>query len=409
MSGPARRRSRLASSLAIALGVSLAAAARGQEPPPKSPLSPTLEAGAPARTSGKATIRVEPIEPPVNSFDPSRPAFPVGPLAPAAPSPRGAVPVFVNPAVQGLTKGKPPPPGGTEAAATERPERADGPDWRVSHAPPDPAFGAYQRGLYVTALREALDATARDPTNAAAMTLIGEIYRDGLTGRQNWIEAARWYRLADERGDPQAAFALARAHIEGTGVEQDLKKAQHYFERAAAKNHPAALYNLGVMAIEGEIQDFKKAASLFTRAMQLGDLDATYALAFFYRTAKGVERDEETATRLLKQAADQHHLPAMVDYAIALFNGRGTKADEQGAAAYLLRAAWRNAPVAQNRLARMYAAGRGVKLDLVEAMKWHTIARANGLQDEWLDARLPELTSSQREIVEEAVRKFAVR
>ena len=70
-------------------------------------------------------------------------------------------------------------------------------------------------------------------------------------------------------------------------------------------------------------------------------------------------------------------------------------------------AAWRNSAVAQNRLARMYAAGRGVKMDIVEAMKWHIIARANGLKDDWLESKLPTLTQTQRQIVDEAVRKFA--
>ncbi len=389
--------------------LALAAEASAQTTPPRSPLTPAIEAGA-SGLSPKITNRAQRIEPPAPGREApmiggAKPPLPMGTLIPPSSSePKPGVPVFANPAVQSITQGKALPPG------EERPlARPEGPDWRMSKAPADTAFGAFQRGLYVTALKEALDAASKDSSNAAAMTLIGEIYRDGLTGKQDWLEAARWYRLADERGDPQAAFALARAHLEGAGVPQDPAKAKFYFERAAEKNHPTALYNLGIIAIEGEIQDFKKAAEFFNRAADLGDLDATYSLAFFYRNGQGVEKDEERATALLKQAADQHHLAAMIDYAISLFNGRGTKADEDGAAAYLVRAAWRNAPVAQNRLARMYAAGRGVKLDLVEAMKWHVIARANGLKDEWLDARLPQLTPSQREIVDEAVRKFAVK
>lgn len=400
-------------STAVLLATLPAGLALAQTAPPKSPLSPAVDSGTVPgvqQRSPKITNRAAPVEPPAPGQEApmiggEKPPLPMGTLIPPSSSDsRPQAPVFANPAIQSITQGKPPP------ATEDRPAaRSEGPDWRTTHAPLDAAFGAYQRGLYVTALKEALDAASKDSSNAAAMTLIGEIYRDGLTGKQDWLEAARWYRLADERGDPQAAFALARAHLEGAGVPQDSKRAQYYFERAAAKGHGSALYNLGIMAIEGEIQDFKKAADLFKRAIEQGDLEATYSLAFFYRSGNGVEKDEAKATALLKQAADQHHLAAMIDYAIALFNGRGTEANEEGAAAYLIRAAWRNAPVAQNRLARMYAAGRGVKLDLVEAMKWHVIARANGLKDEWLDASLPQLTQSQREIVDEAVRKFAVK
>ena len=111
--------------------------------------------------------------------------------------------------------------------------------------------------------------------------------------------------------------------------------------------------------------------------------------------------------RLLKFAADRHHIAAEVEYAIALFNGSGIEKDEKAAAQFFIRAAWRNSAVAQNRLARMYAAGRGVRQDDVEAMKWHIIARGNGDKDDWLEDRLPRLTKTQRAVVDEAVRKFA--
>ena len=364
-------------------------------------------------------LRGSQAPPPAPAFElPAKPkandrAAPVEPLGlpPAAGTPGvPPPPVFLNPGAQSFGRGAPPPSaplsGISAAAASAPPAKLD---WRHSKAPADPAFGAYQRGLYVLALKEALKATSEDAKDFAAMTLIGEIYRDGLGVKQNLAEAVRWYRLADERGDPQAAFALARAHVEGLGVPQDFDKANAYFERAAAKNHAGALYNLGISAIDKELQDYAKAADYFRRSSDLGDVEATYSLAFLYRNGQGVAKDEERATTLLKEGADQHHLASMIDYGISLFNGRGTKADEPGAAVYLLRAAWRNAPVAQNRLARMYMAGRGVKPDSVEAMKWHVLARSNGLKDEWLDIQLNQLTPSQREMVEDAVKKFAVK
>ncbi len=378
-------------------------------PPARSPAAQTDN--TPAKPAGKVTNRAAPVEPPSTSTPRTGEDSPTGSPGGASEQAQTAkpsvahppVPVFTHPGLQGLTGGVPPP---VLKPAARNPGE---PDWRASQSPADPAFGAFQRGLYVAALREARKLADANPDNAAAMTLIGEIYRDGLGVKQDYTQALHWYGLAEARGDAQAAFALARAYVEGFGVKPDLGKAKTYFERAAAKNHPAALYNLGIMAIEGEIQDFRKAAEFFRRGMDYGDPDSTYSLAFLYRNGQGVEKDEEEATKLLRAGAEQHHLPAMIDYAISLFNGRGVEADEPGAAAYLIRAAWRNSPVAQNRLARMYVAGRGVKIDLVEAMKWHVLARANGLKDEWLDGKLTQLTPGQREIVEEAVRKFAIK
>ena len=289
-------------------------------------------------------------------------------------------------------------------------------DWRKTRLPTDAAYAAFQRGYFLTAFREATKRIeAGGPNAAAAMTLIGELYRDGLGFRENPVEAARWYALAAKRGDAQAAFALGRAYLAGEGVKKDTAKAKEFFEQAAGKNVGAALYNLGIMAMEptkdkqGEIVDFRAAANLFERAAAEGDLDATYSLALLYRSGRGVPKDDTKAAELLKQAADQHHLVAETEYAIVLFNGKGVRKDEAAAAKYFIKAAWRNSPVAQNRLARMYAAGRGVKRDIMNAMKWHIIARASGVKDKWLDDKLRTLTRTQRQLVNEQVRKFATK
>jgi TPR repeat protein len=62
-----------------------------------------------------------------------------------------------------------------------------------------------------------------------------------------------------------------------------------------------------------------------------------------------------------------------------------------------LQAARRGSPIAQNRLARILAAGRGVPADPVEAAKWHLIARARGESDVWLEGFLQQLTPEQQQ------------
>ena len=89
-----------------------------------------------------------------------------------------------------------------------------------------------------------------------------------------------------------------------------------------------------------------------------------------------------------------------------LFNGIGVEKDERAAAHFFLKAAVQNNPVAQNRVARLFAAGRGVRQDLVEAMKWHMLARAAGVSDLWLDGEMVKLNQTQRHAVEAAVHQF---
>ena len=53
----------------------------------------------------------------------------------------------------------------------------------------------------------------------------------------------------------------------------------------------------------------------------------------------------------------------------------------------------------------MYVAGRGVAVNLVEAMKWHILARSAGERDEFLESQMNRLTPRERASVEESVRK----
>jgi TPR repeat protein len=59
-------------------------------------------------------------------------------------------------------------------------------------------------------------------------------------------------------------------------------------------------------------------------------------------------------------------------------------------------------PVAQNRLARLYANGAAVPADPVQAAKWHLLAREAGVSDFTLDLMLAKLTPEQRAAADKA-------
>jgi TPR repeat protein len=280
------------------------------------------------------------------------------------------------------------------------------PDFGPAGPNADLAYAAYQRGYFRTALQEAMKRLDRNKADTAAMTLVGELFKEGFGVRRDLAEAARWFRLAAERGNVQAQFALAMASLSGTGVPQDRAAATALLEKAAAAGHAGALFNLGILAIDGEKQDFSRAADFFRRAAEGGNVDGAYSLALLYREGRGVMRDNAAAARWMKRAADERIAAAEVEYAIMLFNGEGVARDEAGAAKLFLRAAYRNNPVAMNRLARLYLAGRGIAKDEIEAMKWHILARAVGLNDDRLDAVLKGMNVRDMAIVEERVRQF---
>ncbi len=269
---------------------------------------------------------------------------------------------------------------------------------------PDLAFGAYQRGFYLDAMREAQKRVAENPNDGAALTRIGELHRNGLGTDRSTQEAMRWYRRAAEAGDAQGAFALAIAYLRGEGVKADPQAARSLLEQAAQKNHAGALHELGMLDIEGELQNPARAADFFARAAGLGNAESTYALALLYKAGRGVTADKSKAAVLMKRAADLDLVAAQIEYAIMLFNGDGTSKDEAAAARLFMKAAKTGNPIAANRLARLYVTGRGVERNLNQAMQWHLFARNAGLKDDWLDGQLTNLTPAERAAAEAAMK-----
>ena len=104
------------------------------------------------------------------------------------------------------------------------------------------AYGAFQRGYYLTALQLALPrADAGDP---AAQTLIAEIYWNGLGVGRDRKKAVEWYRFAADAGNPQAQFFLGNLLLNGNEVEKDTAAGKELMKKAAESGHARANFNL---------------------------------------------------------------------------------------------------------------------------------------------------------------------
>jgi TPR repeat protein len=299
----------------------------------------------------------------------------------------------------------------TLAGAESRPSLPPALPPRADGVPVDLAFGAYQRGNFLYALLEAERRLDANPKDAAAMTLIGEIYHDGAAVASDDREASRWYRLASNLGDPQAAYELGVLLLQGAkDVAKDPVAARAEFELAAAKDHPSALYNLGIMelnGLDGKTPNYAKAAQYFLRAANAGDDNAAYSYGVMLREGKGVQQDIIEAAHWLKRAADGGIIAGQVEYAIMLFNGEGITRDEAAAAKILLVAAARGNPIAQNRIAHLYVSGRALPRDLGKAAAWNSFAKAGGLQDQDLDVATAALTLDERRRFTKMVHELA--
>ena len=135
---------------------------------------------------------------------------------------------------------------------------------------PDMAYGAYQRGFYMMAFAIA---TRRVEQNGdvKAMTLLGELYAHGYGITGDEAKAAEWYRLAADRGDREAMFALAMFHLGGRIANASSHEGTRLLAAAAKLGHAAAAYDLALVYMEGRLfpQDIARAAQLFRSAADL--------------------------------------------------------------------------------------------------------------------------------------------
>lgn len=279
----------------------------------------------------------------------------------------------------------------------------------------DLAFGAFQRGYYLTALELALPrAQVGDP---AAQTLIAELYASGLGVSLDVNEALSWYKLAAQAGDRSAQFALAMYHLDGVAVEKDRDRARELLERAAMQGHALAQFNLGQMiALDRPTPaGYGEALTWFRKSSDAGNAEASYSASqIVARGLDGLGERPDDALPLLRAAAEERIVPAQVELGLALVDRAtaGLPADislddtafvtaaqsEDAVEGYiwLEKAAMTANPLAQNRVAQLTERGIGVERDLVEASKWHILARRAGLKDDGLDRMFARLPQDQR-------------
>ena len=102
------------------------------------------------------------------------------------------------------------------------------------------------------------------------MTLLGEIYAQGLGVGRDDSKAAQWYKMAAAKGDRDALFALAMFNFQGRATTRNLEEAARLLEAAAKLGHAGAAYDLGLLYLQGQQfpQDLKRASDLFALAAE---------------------------------------------------------------------------------------------------------------------------------------------
>ena len=227
--------------------------------------------------------------------------------------------------------------------------------------------------------------------NRQAQYAIGLAHYNGVRAPLDYVEAARWYRLAADQDYVEAQVRLGAMYLMGRGVERDFVAAADWYERAAeqgnveAQNAIAGLYLTG----NGVDQDDLQAARWYRLAAEQGDTEAQYFIGALFYDGRGVERDYNEAWKWFRLAAHQGDIEAHYMLGRIYEDGSGLEVDRAEAAAWFELAADQGHPRAQVALGHLLSVGvPGVSRDLIAAYKWLSLAveqdieEARALRDE---------------------------
>jgi TPR repeat protein len=153
-----------------------------------------------------------------------------------------------------------------------------------------------------------------------------------------------------------------------------------WYERAANKGNPRALYELGVSfeKVDGKskMQDLSKAIDYFQRAYEIGSTDATYKLAIMCLNGYGVPQDLKKAFTLLNEASDMGNKEAYK----TLNNGtNGNEQDKHEAIKEMLEISAESGHVlSQYKLGILALDTNSLYYDIKNATKWLKMASTGG-------------------------------
>lgn len=226
---------------------------------------------------------------------------------------------------------------------------------------------------------------------------------------QNEQRELKFQAVVDEANNGNAAqqFDLGMRYLLGYQVAIDKQQAFYWINKAAAKNHPLAQYQLANQYMSGNFlnQDIPLSIHLFSKAAEqkiekaklalqyfaengfelivkaeAGDKEAQYQLATSY-LENSIQSEKEKGVKWLQAAALQSHPIALLELGKMYQSGSLVEKDNVKAFESFTKAAELDNPDAQYQLSLMYQNGRGTTRDLSLAARWLSRAASQGQID----------------------------
>ncbi len=157
--------------------------------------------------------------------------------------------------------------------------------------------------------------------------------------KQNYVEAARLYRMSADKGYVYAIYNLGVFYANGSGVKQDFYESSRLYKIGVSKGHLNATYNLAIAYTKGRgvTKDYLEAARLYRIAVNKNHVNATRNLGLLYKNGQGVTKDYQEAARLFEKAANLNSLGAMYDLGSLYYSGNGVPNDKRKSAEWIFK------------------------------------------------------------------------
>lgn len=171
----------------------------------------------------------------------------------------------------------------------------------------------------------------------------------------NWVrESIEAVRKAADRGCAEAQYELGKRLLTGRDGAPDFEEGFSWCDRAARRGLVKALNTVGYCHAmgRGTVRSNRRAFDAFLKAMLLGDMVATYNLAFCFEQGIGIKADRAIAEMLYRKSSKMGYAKARGVHACILYNNAQASIERESALRWFEKAAAHGDEVARANLKR---------------------------------------------------------
>lgn len=219
--------------------------------------------------------------------------------------------------------------------------------------------------------------------NEKDMVKVARCYERGVGTSIDLEESIHWYDEAAKKKDPEALYKLANFYCVGSPgiLDPDQEEYVKYLKQASDANYPPAIIDYAVLLQTGNSgveQDIDKAEEMFKKMSDKPNNygEAQYFLAKLYES----KEDSEQAVKYFNMARENGIEGAHCDYALMLLDGKGVPVNQPEGMKILKQAADRGFPMANYNLGHIYEYGiYSQAKDPKKALEYYKAASDKGM------------------------------